>query len=350
MSSVSETAASSAATAPAGYQVRPFRPDDAAGIVACFRKIYGDSYVHPELYDERAICELNETGRLASFVSIGPCGSIVGHYGLERPNLGRIAETGEALVLPEHRHHALMESMRALLEERAREVGLAGLYGNVVTNHVFSQRVVERFGELPTAVNLGWSPRTFHNMAQDLAQRMSELIYFKHLAQPSEREVHLPERHRSWCLRIYELLGVPVRERRVPASDDAAAASDAAASSPTMKHDVRPDLQRAVVRVESIGPETVAELRAAVASYQAEGVEVIYVDLPLAHAGTPELCDDVEALGFFFGGLCPLFAETGDTLRLQWLGVELDETQIQIESPIARELLAYVAAERRRVS
>ena len=326
---------------PSSYQVRRFENRDAAGIVDCVRQIYGDSYVHRELYDERAICELNANGELVSVVALGPNGDVVGHYALERPDHGRIAETGEALVLPEHRHHQLMETMRTLLEELAAELRLRGLFGNVVTNHPFSQRVVERFAEKPCAISLGWSPKSFHNMSQSLSQRMSEVVYFKHLDFAAETVAHLPPRHRLWCLRIYEQLATPLKLR------DGEPLSRVRSGSLTT--DVRPDLGRANLRVLSIGQDSAAALHDALETAQQLDLEAVFLDLPLADPGTPALCEQAEALGFFFSGVCPLFAPTGDALRLQWLGVDLDESQLQLESPLARELLGYVASERRRV-
>jgi hypothetical protein len=55
----------------------------------------------------------------------------------------------------------------------------------------------------------------------------------------------------------------------------------------------------------------------------------------------------MHAAGAF--GLGPHFAPDGDALRLQYLAVELDPARLQVASPFARELLAYVARERARV-
>src|SRR5579872_5481486 len=121
------------------YTVRRIRPEDAPGVVDCVRRVYGETYtVHPELYDAQKITALNEDGRLVSVVALNN-NEIVGHYALERPDLrSRIAESGEAMVLPEHQHHHLLEKMRVLLEEEAARLGLIGIFGRTVTNHVFS--------------------------------------------------------------------------------------------------------------------------------------------------------------------------------------------------------------------
>jgi hypothetical protein len=47
--------------------------------------------------------------------------------------------------------------------------------------------------------------------------------------------------------------------------------------------------------------------------------------------------------------LAPYFLPDGDALRMQFLGVDLDTSLLQIESLLARELLTYMEEDRRRV-
>jgi hypothetical protein len=79
------------------------------------------------------------------------------------------------------------------------------------------------------------------------------------------------------------------------------------------------------------------------------GVEVVYLDLPLAQPGAPELCVAAEKEGFFFGGVAPLFARDGDALRMQYLNVDYDPSLVQVASPLGQDLVAYAANERQRV-
>lgn len=57
---------------------------------------------------------------------------------------------------------------------------------------------------------------------------------------------------------------------------------------------------------------------------------------PLGQPRTPAVCEAAEADGFFFSGIAPLYLDDGDALRLQYLGVELDTSLLQIENPFAR--------------
>ncbi|MDZ4821541.1 MAG: hypothetical protein SGJ20_21475 [Planctomycetota bacterium] len=325
---------------PADYRIRRLLPEDAVGVVACLRTIYGDSYVHTALYDPAEIIRLNETCELVSAVALDLTDRVVGHYALERTSLAVIAETGVALVLPEHRHHQLMEDMRLLLEKEARQLELLGLYGNVVTNHVFTQHVVERFGERPCAISLAWSPRTFHNMPEPLPQRMSELLYFKHLRRPAAMTVFVPTEHQLWCTRLYQQLDVDVQFGTEQPADGV---TQFAVQS-------NPDVQRAIIRILQVGRDLPVVLRRLMQEQQRVGAEVIFVELPLSQAATPQACRTAEALGFGFSGIAPHFAPDGDALRLQWLAEPLDYSLIQVMNPLAQELLDYVAQEQARVN
>ena len=79
------------------------------------------------------------------------------------------------------------------------------------------------------------------------------------------------------------------------------------------------------------------------------GADAVYLELPLAQAGTPALCLAAEEGGFFFSGLGPRFAPDGDALRLQYLNVELDTSRLQVRSPFGQELVEYVTRERERI-
>jgi hypothetical protein len=322
------------------YTIRRLTPADADGVVVCVRAIYGDSYVHKDLYNPAAIVRQNETGDIVSVVALVPGGQIVGHYAIVEPQPQGIAETGEAMVLPEHRHHELMDRMRVVLESEAKRLGLIGLFGDVVTNHVYSQKVVERFGEWPCAVQLGSLPRTFHNWAEPLTQRLSTLLYFKYLRGPAEVDVHLPEQHREIAQAIYQRLGVTMNV--LPQSTPLAGTTQ-------QTIDYRADLQCGTIRVRTMGADFDTVLQKTRDQMRGQGAEVVYLELPLAQSGVRAACDSAESLGFFFSGIGPSFAPDGDALLLQWVANDLDITQLRIDQECARELVRYVQTERDRI-
>src|SRR5262245_56967385 len=293
---------------PPGYAIRRLRPEDAPGVTECVRRIYGAGYFHPELYDPDRIVRLNETEELVSVVAVDAGGRVVGHYALERPDLGPLAEEGEALVLPEHRHHRLMEAMHGLLEGEALRLGLTGVFGQAVTNHVFTQKVHERFGLVPRGLSLGALPRSFHNMPEPPPQRMSLLLGFKYLRPPPRAVAYAPPHHRATCARIYRQLGAPV-ELREPGPAEAEGPG-------RVEVTFAPELQAGLIRVRRAGEDTAAEVRRARRGLcEGSGAEAVFLELPLARAETPALCRSLERDGFFFSGIGPHFAADGDALR-----------------------------------
>jgi hypothetical protein len=339
-------------------------------------------------------------------VAVDAAGDVVGHYALERPDLGPIAETGQAVVSPAHRGRKLLERMRAFAEDEARRLGLVGVYGQPVTSHVFSQRGEEDFNAHVCGVSLAHSPRTmlFKGIrSEPLAQRESLLLYFKYLSAPPASVVYAPPRHLSVLARIYDQLqaaaafrtptaagdgppgpsilggvqppAAPTQEIQPPASTPSgrlaeisevsppsieecgtnrAGGGGAASPVPSAAGEVCVSLLHGwaagVIRVRRVAADTAADVRRARQDLcETAGAEVVYLELPLAQPGTPALCEAAEADGFFFSGLGPRFAPDGDALRLQFLNTDLDFSRLQIASPFGRELLDYVAAERARV-
>jgi hypothetical protein len=324
------------------YLIRRLTPEDAAGVTELVRCIYGDSYqmVHPEIYQPDQIIRLNENDELVSIVALDAAGKVVGHYALERPEPSNIAEAGEAMVRPEHRHHQLMERMRAQLEEEAHRLSLAGIFGQAVTNHLFTQKAQEHCDSHPCGVSLGVSPASFHNMPEPLTQRMSDVLYFKYLRRPAQVVVHVPNHHQEICTRIYG-------QFKVPAQFGDPVATQGPGKVTLTAH---PERQRGTIRVRRVGEGMAAEIRRLRRQLcEAAGAEVVYLELPLAQAGTPDLCRAAEQDGFFFSGVGPCFAPDGDALRLQFLTVKLDTALLQVENPMARELVAYVDRERARL-
>ncbi|MBY0526534.1 MAG: hypothetical protein K2R98_24275 [Gemmataceae bacterium] len=319
------------------YTVRRFVPADAEGIAALVRQVYGTGYAyHEELYHPEEIIRLNATGGLFSAVALDPTGALVGHGGLILSDDGRTAETGESMVAPEHRSHHLMHRMREVLHEEAARLGLVGVHGESVTNHVFSQKVYEAFDAHPCGIMLATAPAS----CQNLPQRMSFVLYFKFLSAPPTTKVHVPEQHGALIKRIYEQFPVPVQFREgEPLSGEGQLAVL-----------YRTVVQVGMIQVRSVGANVPAEIVRARDGLLVMGADPIYLDLPLGRSQTPELCRAAERAGFHFSAIVPLAVPDGDVLRLQQVRVPINPALVQIESPFARELLAYTIRERDRIA
>jgi anti-sigma regulatory factor (Ser/Thr protein kinase) len=326
------------------YFIRRLMPSEAIQVSQCIYRAYGYSYPNDDMYYPDRIVHLNETGQLVSIVAVDEAASIVGHIALERPDLGPVAESGQAVVMPAHRGRHIVEKMRAFLEDEGRRIGLVHVYSEPVCSHVFSQRANEEIGSRVCGVRLGVIPQsvTFKKIkTKPLPQRESCMIYVKYLQIPPKSVIHAPPHHRAMIERLYEHLGTPVEILE----------AGRATGHSLLRVSFDRQWSYGLIRVDGIGARTAAEIVQAKRDlFTTLGADVVYLELSLSLPETPYLCIAAEDDGFFFSGVIPSFTKVGDVLRLQCLNVELDTALLQIASPLGREIVSYAEAERGRVS
>jgi hypothetical protein len=326
---------------PAQYLLRMLMPEDAAQIPELTRRVVGPSYVHDEVYHPNRLLRLNATGHLVTVVAVGPDGGLAGQCALERPELGPIAEIGEAMVLPEHRHHHLLDMMHGYLIDEAERLGLVGISADAVTHHVFSQCSNDKYGSVATGLMVGALPPSADHLEGIYPQRLSFLNYFKFLSAPAIAVTELPERHHTIVQRIYSRLGRDVEFRNSVLPDAFSLIEKVAA----------PARQRGTIKVHRAGADAAQMVETARRAMREEsGIEAVFVELPLSEPGAAKVCEQLEARGFFFCGIKVGPPETGDVLRLQYVEPPIDFALIKIEGDFAKEVTAYVASERARTA
>ena len=327
------------------YVIRRFRDEDAEGVARAFYQTYGFHYPFSAVYVPERLCELNAAGRYVSIVAESAAGEIVAHYALHRDRAAApIAEGGGAIVNPAHRGRNLLNRTRAKAEEEAIALGLAAYYTEPVTDHGRTQHASLSFGAVPCGVILGGASRDFLARQMELStttQRQSFMSYFKPLRPREERRIFVPTRHRDIVQRIYDGLRLPVKFAR-------------GARSRRRAH-VGTSIERrdgtATIKVFQSGGDA-AELVAQAARdlRSARKLGALYANLPLEDRGTPDLCEHLEQLGFYFSGVAPWTLAGGDALQLQRPLTALDLSALTVVGEFGQELLRYVASERERCS
>jgi anti-sigma regulatory factor (Ser/Thr protein kinase)/GNAT superfamily N-acetyltransferase len=330
------------------YTIRLLQPADAIRVAQLMYRVYGYSYSNEDFYYPERLAHDLETGRHVGVVAVADNSEIVGHVGVERPDLGPLAELGQLAVAPAHRGQGLKKLMGDRLQEEVSRLGLAGLYGEAVTIHPISQESSEgrglqvggiklldwqaRFKQLPS-LHPGLEPET-------APQRETMVFYFKYLSPPAPARVCAPSRHQEIVAKIYANLKTPY--------EFVEPCGPIGRGQLSVHYDR--DTGAGTIQVNRIGIDTLPEI------YQARrdlcniaGAAVVGLFLPLAQGGTSYLCEAAEEDGFFLSGVWPLFAPDGDFLRLQYLNAELDLERVRLFSPFAQELLAYILREKERV-
>ena len=325
------------------YEIRRMRPDEAVQVSQLIYKAYGSSYFNSDVYYPDRVAALNERGEVLSFVAAGADGKLVGHYALERNQSGPVAEGGQAVVDPAHRGRKLLERMKDAAIAEARKLGLVGTFGDAVTVHKFSQKMDIAHGARLACANLGIAPRTekFRGIGEEQPQRITCLLYFLWLSEPSPQTVFAPDNHREAVDKLYKNLGCPVTiEPGKPPEGHG-----------ELIIELDTGAVKAMLRAKRVGEDTAVAIRHAKrALIERSHAETVFVELPLTQSGTPATALELEKEGFSFIGIAPRFSPEGDLLRMVYLTDELKREPIQVEEEIGRWLVDYALAERARVS
>jgi hypothetical protein len=137
-------------------------------------------------------------------------------------------------------------------------------------------------------------------------------------------------------LKTYEKLGMP-----------ASLAAPASATAPDSRTSIRVnDRGYGLIRFRQIGASAAIELGQALRDVRALGAEPVQLSAPIGDPGLPLLTEAARALGFFFCGLGPAFADGDDTFLLQSLTEPLDTAKLQLFTDWAKELVAFIDRDR----
>ncbi|MCP4945059.1 MAG: GNAT family N-acetyltransferase [Planctomycetaceae bacterium] len=325
------------------YDVRRSRPDEALQISQLIYRIYGNTYFNEDLYYPERVATQHANGKVLSIVAADQEGYLAGHCALEFNDAGPVAEVGQAAVDPRHRGRGLLNQMKDALDKEAQQMGLAGWYADSVTVHIYTQKSNAHHGGHICGVGLGVSPKneSFGGIAEELAQRVSCVIYFHWVTEPAERQIFITERHQQIVSEIYENLGCPVQFGTAAPTKQAHG---------TLSIKVNPRAHFAAIHVTTLGKDTVQNIRRAARELiELSHVEALVVELPLQNPGTPEACEALEQHGFGFTGIGPHFMTGGDVIKLEYLVEPLEKEPIKLFEPFADRLVDYALNEQKRV-
>lgn len=324
-------------------RVRQMNPDDATEVSKTIYKTYGYTYPHDYVYYPDKIIALNESGRIFSAVAIAGDREIAG-YGVFKPWQGnpQIVEMAQGVVKPEFRSLGCFSNITQYLLDEAKSRGIKGAFGEAVTNHTVSQHTVHGFGFKDCGLRLGLIPPNtlFRGMNGKVPYRVSMLVQFLYLQLPPAHtlKVYTPPHHKEMIAALYKEMGVrPAIKGALPAKMQEAAATS------IVKIKKFESMNYARMIIERYGRNVVGELKNKVKEICLQKTDIVNLFLNLSDPLTGTIAAQFENLGFFFGGLLPGGFSNGDALILQYLNnVTVDYESIQLESAIAKKLLAYV--------
>ncbi len=315
------------ATAPAGegFEVRLFQPAYAAGVTALAAFSSGPFHSAEMILSADRMKEAVQSGRLLSCVAVSESGSIVGHLGLRLDgSSARVGTIVESAVEPEP--GGLFRKMLEFLINHARMRGMLGVY---CENR--NSEVLKEFSSLGARNTGFW-----------LSPSGTERAGYLKLNYGEAETVFLPIHHRGMITKIYEEARLNRNLRT--ASSLAEISAHAMPSDTTLNVTAHPRSRKVFLRISDYGVNFQYVVSSLMQEFTDQGVETIYLDLPLTYAHTQIYCVSMEEIGFSFAGIIPEMFD-GDVLRLQYVR-NAGTSQSADESAFGKELLNYVIAAR----
>lgn len=319
--------------------IRVMGPDEGFALARCFYRCYGYSYFD-FIYHPEKISDLIEQGLQTSIVASTPEGEIVGHFGLslEKPD-SRVAESGQAVVLPVFRGRKLFESMKEKAAEYALEKGIYGFYSESVTIHPYTQKANLKLGATETGILLDYAPQqlSFKSIDAKIQNRQTTVLFYMKIGEEPSREAFPPPEHYEIIESIYKRgkFRRSLKESSVTTLDDLQ-------EDGIIEVKVVPDLMNAYIKVIKYGKNLGSMVRAYLRDMRINRMSCIYLDLPMSDPCLPAATKGVEEAGFSFAGIIPEFHD-GDMLRFQYLNnLSVDPRESVLESDFCKNLFTYV--------
>ncbi len=319
------------------------QPRDAPGVAALFRLVYGQGYPVPTYYHPQELIQANQEGEIISVVARTAAGDIVGHNSLfnSAPH-PKVYESGAGVVHPLYRNGSLFKPMiQHGVEVGAPRFGVEMVFGEPVTNHRVSQRIVQNLGWVSRALEAALMPAAAYDQEKSAAGRVSTLLNFI-TTESHPREVFVPPFYRDQFDFCYQDMDDQRRflpaEQKVPRQRQSrleVQVFDFAGVARMATLDAGRDLVAVLAEREK-------ELA------QERGVVVFQLWLNLSWPWVGELARELEGAGYFLGGVLPRWLDQ-DAVLLQKLLVEPDWEGAQLLPGRNSELLSMVKAEWKRV-
>lgn len=322
-------------------QIRLLGAAESARLVEAVRAVYGETYPVRWTYDADEIARRIGSGLLISAIAETSDGALICHSGLSFNHAGDVVgHGGQALTLPAARGRHVYTAVKRYLVDYAIALDVMGMYSEAVATHPYSQRALLDLGGHETGFLLGFMPGTVEDGVSRLSDlRQSAALFFLRLRPGEERTVYAPARHREIVQETIEVCEFRSHLADAPAGTGVPADSQ-------LHVTLVPGDNVAEMTVIQVGHDLTARVDATRAGLFADGVDALYVDLPLDQPATAHVSESLEELKLSYSGIFPNHLASGDVLRLQTLRQATALSHdVAVASPHGAALLDYVIAD-----
>lgn len=315
-------------------------------VATVFRSVYGEDFHSRDVYDPELLWEKIQAGKIISALAFSADGEPAGYISLfnTAPN-PRLWETGNIVVVPRYAQTdialRLFGHYEALIASKGDAID--GIFTEAVCSHYVTQIYSAESGMADCGLELDQlDGGSFKDGKSNKAgsARVSCLLCFKEKKDPPG-PVYLPLRYEGMLRKIAAQLRP--REWRL------SAAVTPCQGVATQEEKYYPASRTWKISFRDIGGDWTAVVGGIVEQARQRRVISLQITLNLALPYVGQAVEILCGKGFFFGGLAPFWFGTDGLLMQQVWADKAPDEGIKLYTPMAKELLAYIRADRQRV-
>ena len=314
------------------WELALFQPRDAAGVVALYREVYGESYPVAEVYDPKALVRQEEDGLTWRAVARNHAGAVIGHIAFYRstPPNPKLYECGQLMVCHEWRQTSVgFALMEYALAEIPRQRGLEQIWGEAVCNHLFTQMMMTKRGYHETGLEVALMPGD----AAKGGERTSTVLIFSSPGE-SGQTVYVPQVYQEAFALLYGELAEACNFVEATAPLPQAVATEGSI-------EMFAGAGVARLSITNIGADFEAKAALWESQASAAGTVVLQAFLRLGDETIGAAVEILRRRGYFLGGVLPGWYG-GDGLLMQKVSIAVDEKAIHAYTKKAKAIKALV--------
>ena len=327
------------------FQIVPVDSTNTRHVGAVFRSVYGDDFPVKDVYEPDILRREISEGRVTAALAFDQHGQPAGYVSMFKnaPN-PRLWEAGNMVVDPAYKHSSL-SSLLAKIYFNPAIIGIAdydGIFCEAVSHHYTTQIGAIKSGMRDCALELSQlAGESFKDHRTVTPQRISCVMSFLEISEPTPA-VYVPAEYTE----IVHNLAQALKPRTFLLADEAL---------PVAGLTVKEDKYYAAAHTWKIAVwEIGADWQTYIDTLLSEAARKNIISLQITvNTALPCLGAAVSAMrerGFFLGGLLPQWFGSDGLLMQKVLDLEPDYNQIKLYSKTAKDLLAFIRADREAVS
>ncbi len=342
--SMSSTVADEGPISTEGMVIREMEAGEEAKLSQLFYQVYGYDYINEFVYYPEQIRQRLQDGRLISIVASLPDGRLLGHVGLVKWNDSpKVYEPCLGVTHPGVKAKGLFSQIFGATMDRIARTEMSYCFFDFVTNHIYSQKLVENYKPVPMSIFVGCQSKETQARLEKLGMGHDpketdrySLLYsiIPRTQYPFGKSIVLPHN-------LGEALGFllqPLNLTWYPASR-----FDVLPPGGEYQTHLQPTQNAVLFDCVQPGQKAVDGILRDWTQLLKNGYQYAGIEVPLDAPGIGNLYDRLADHGFFIGGFIPYKYSDRLGFRFQSMGpTKVDFDEIQIFSPGAKALLSII--------